>query len=62
MFQERIAAAVQQDGRYWISAAPVPGGFALRLNVISFLTDDELIDSFLAELPRYAEEAIAGTS
>lgn len=62
MFQERIAAAVQQDGRYWISTAPVPGGLALRLNVISWLTDDELTDSFLAELPRYAEEAIAGTS
>ncbi len=60
-FQEQIAAAVQQDGRHWISAAPVPGGFALRLNVISFLTDEEVIDSFLSELPRYAAAAISGT-
>ncbi|MFC1545509.1 pyridoxal phosphate-dependent decarboxylase family protein [Gemmatimonadota bacterium] len=56
--QEQIAAAIQRDGRHWISAAPVPGGFALRLNVISWLTDEELIDAFLAELPRYAREAI----
>jgi aromatic-L-amino-acid decarboxylase len=56
--QLRIAEVVQDEGRFWISAAPVPGGFALRLNVISWLTDEPLIDTFLAELPRYAEEAV----
>jgi aromatic-L-amino-acid decarboxylase len=57
--QIRIANAVQNEGRFWISAAPVPGGFALRLNVISWLTDETLVDAFLTELPRYAQEATA---
>lgn len=57
--QIRIADLVQEEGRYWISAAPVPGGFALRLNVISWLTDEALVDDFLAELPRHAETAAA---
>lgn len=60
--QMRIADAVQREGRYWISAAPVPGGFALRLNVISWLTDEALIDAFLAELPRFAQIAGAEQS
>ena len=34
-----IAKAIQDEGRFWVSAAPVPGGFALRLNVISWLTE-----------------------
>lgn len=55
--QLRIAKRVQKEGRFWISAAPVPGGIALRLNVISWLTDETLVDAFLAELPRYAREA-----
>jgi aromatic-L-amino-acid decarboxylase len=54
--QIRIAEAVQREGRFWISAAPVPGGFALRLNVISWLTDESRVDAFLSELPRYARE------
>jgi len=54
--QVEIARAVQREGRFWISAAPVPGGFALRFNVISWLTDEALVDAFLAELPRYARE------
>jgi len=58
--QKRIADVIQQEGRFWISAAPVPGGFALRLNVISWLTDETLVDAFLAELPRFAQEAAAG--
>ena len=58
--QMRIAEVIQQEGRFWISAAPVPGGFALRLNVISWLTDETLVDAFLTELPRYAREARAG--
>jgi aromatic-L-amino-acid decarboxylase len=57
--QIRIADAVQEEGRFWVSAAPVPGGFALRLNVISWLTDETLVDAFLTELPRYAQEAMA---
>lgn len=57
--QIRIANLVQEEGRYWISAAPVPRGFALRLNVISWLTDEALVDDFLAELPRHAETAAA---
>ena len=52
-----MAKAIQKEGRFWVSAAPVPGGFALRLNVISWLTDEPLVDAFLAELPRYAREA-----
>ena len=52
--QMRIAEVIQEEGRFWVSAAPVPGGFALRLNVISWLTDDTLMDAFLTELPRYA--------
>ncbi len=55
--QIRIAERIQQEGRFWVSAAPVPGGFALRLNVISWLTDEALVDAFLAELPRYARDA-----
>jgi glutamate/tyrosine decarboxylase-like PLP-dependent enzyme len=55
-----IAKAIQQEGRFWISAAPVPGGFALRLNVISWLTSETLVDELLAELPRYAQEARKG--
>jgi hypothetical protein len=55
--QVRVAKVVQKEGRFWVSAAPVPGGFALRLNVISWLTDEKLVDAFLAELPRYAGEA-----
>jgi aromatic-L-amino-acid decarboxylase len=55
--QMRIADKIQQEGRFWVSAAPAPGGFALRLNVISWLTDEGLIDSFLAELPRFGREA-----
>jgi len=51
-----IGKAVQEEGRFWMSAAPVPGGFALRLNVISWLTSEALLDAFLAELPRYARE------
>jgi hypothetical protein len=39
--------------------APVPGGFALGLNVISWLTDETLVDAFLTELPRYGREAAA---
>jgi aromatic-L-amino-acid decarboxylase len=57
--QIRIAKKIQQEGRFWVSAAPVPGGFALRLNVISWLTDQPLVDTFLSELPRYAREASA---
>ena len=60
--QVRVAKVIQDEGRFWISAAPVPGGFALRLNVISWLTDEGLIDEFLANLPRYAEEAGVGGS
>jgi aromatic-L-amino-acid decarboxylase len=56
--QNRIAEVIQAEGRFWISAAPVPGGFALRLNVISWLTDEALVNAFLAELPRYAREAM----
>jgi aromatic-L-amino-acid decarboxylase len=55
--QVRVAKVIQKEGRFWISAAPVPGGFALRLNVISWLTDEDLIDEFLAKLPWYAAEA-----
>ena len=58
--QLRIAEAVKREGRFWISAAPVPGGHALRLNVISWLTSETLVDEFLTELPRYAREAMAG--
>jgi len=60
--QVRIAESVQREGRFWISAAPVPGGFALRLNVISWLTDETQVEAFLAELPRYAREASAHSS
>jgi len=56
--QVRVAKEVQREGRFWISAAPVPGGFALRLNVISWLTDRALVDAFLADLPRYAMGAV----
>jgi glutamate/tyrosine decarboxylase-like PLP-dependent enzyme len=56
--QVRIAKRIQREGRFWVSAAPVPGGFALRLNVISWLTDEPLVEAFLAELPRYAREAM----
>ena len=55
--QGLIARGIQAEGKYWVSAAPVPGGFALPLNVISWLTSESLIDEFLAELPRYAQEA-----
>jgi aromatic-L-amino-acid decarboxylase len=55
--QIAIAKRIQREGRFWISAAPVPGGFALRLNVISWLTEEGMVDAFLAELPRYAEAA-----
>jgi aromatic-L-amino-acid decarboxylase len=55
--QIRLAKAIQGEGRFWVSAAPVPGGFALRLNVISWLTDEALVEAFLSELPRYAREA-----
>jgi glutamate/tyrosine decarboxylase-like PLP-dependent enzyme len=55
--QVEIARAIQREGRFWVSATPVPGGFALRLNVISWLTDERLVDDFLAELPRYARQA-----
>ncbi len=58
--QKRIAESFQREGRFWVSAAPVPGGFALRLNVISRLTDEALVDEFLAELPRQGREAAAG--
>ncbi len=58
--QIRIAKVIQQEGRFWVSAAPVPGGFALRLNVISWLSDEALVEAFLAELPRYAQEAAPG--
>lgn len=57
--QIKIAETIQKEGRFWVSAAPVPGGFAIRLNVISWLTDETLVDAFLAELPRYAREAMA---
>jgi glutamate/tyrosine decarboxylase-like PLP-dependent enzyme len=55
--QIKVAETIQREGRFWVSAAPVPGGFAIRLNVISWLTDETLVDAFLAELPRYAREA-----
>jgi glutamate/tyrosine decarboxylase-like PLP-dependent enzyme len=55
--QHSIAEVIQREGRFWVSAAPVPGGYAIRLNVISWLTDEALVDAFLAELPRYAREA-----
>jgi glutamate/tyrosine decarboxylase-like PLP-dependent enzyme len=58
--QIRIAKAVQKEGRFWVSAAPVPGGFALRLNVISWLTDEALVDEFLNEISRFAREAAPG--
>ena len=57
--QIRVAEAVQRDGSFWVSAAPVPGGFALRLNVISWLTEEARVDAFLEALPRYAREATA---
>ena len=53
--QYRIAAAVQREGRYWISAAPLPGGAALRMNVISYLTDESILDSLLEYLSDLAE-------
>jgi len=58
--QVRIAEAIQSEGRFWVSAAPVPGGFAIRLNVISWLTDETLVGAFLSELPRIVGEAAAG--
>ena len=58
--QIRIAKVIQKEGRFWVSAAPVPGGFALRLNVISWLTSEALVDAFLSELPRYAREVTSG--
>ncbi len=50
VLQQRIAAAVQKDGRFWISSAPVPGGIALRMNIISFLTDETILEAFLESL------------
>jgi len=49
--QQRLAALIQAEGRFWISAAPIPGGSALRLNVISHFTTEETIEEFLAYLP-----------
>ncbi len=60
--QIRIAEMIQREGRFWISAAPVPGGFALRLNVISWLTDEALVEAFLADLPRHARKAMKDRS
>jgi glutamate/tyrosine decarboxylase-like PLP-dependent enzyme len=60
--QVRIAKVIQKEGKFWVSAAPVPGGFALRLNVISWLTSEALVDAFLSELPRFAREATPGKS
>jgi aromatic-L-amino-acid decarboxylase len=57
--QLRIAKVIQDEGRFWVSAAPVPGGFALRLNVISWLTEESMMEDFLNDLPRYAKEALA---
>lgn len=59
--QKWIAACVQAEGRFWVSAAPLPGGTGLRLNVISYLTDSRTIDAFVAGLPelgRRASEAV----
>ncbi len=51
VLQQKIARTVQEEGRFWISAAPLPGGIALRLNVISYLTDESTLDAFLESLP-----------
>ena len=55
--QHRIATAVQKDGRFWISSTPLPGGIALRMNVISFLTDETILESFLESLPALINSA-----
>ena len=55
--QEWIASTVQEEGRFWISATPVPGGTALRLNVISYLTDESTIDALLDTLPELGNRA-----
>ena len=57
--QMQIADSIQGEGRFWVSAAPVPGGFAVRLNVISRLTDEGLVDEFLSDLPRHGRKAAA---
>jgi len=51
------ASTVQEEGRFWISATPVPGGTALRLNVISYLTDESTIDALLDTLPELGNRA-----
>jgi len=55
--QEWIAGTVQEEGRFWISATPVPEGTALRLNVISYLTDESTIDALLDTLPELGNRA-----
>jgi aromatic-L-amino-acid decarboxylase len=57
--QVRIAREIQNEGRFWVSAAPVPGGMALRLNVISWLTEEDLVDTFVEALPRYVGEVMS---
>ena len=60
--QDWIADTVREEGRFWISVAPLPTGPGLRLNVISYLTDEATIDAFLDTLPelgRRAEEAVS---
>lgn len=55
--QHWIAGHYQEEGRFWISSTPVPGGYALRLNVISYLTDNEVINAFIETLPEIGKLA-----
>jgi len=57
--QDWIARTIQQEGRYWISSAPLPDGKGLRLNVISYLTDQDTIDGILGSLPELKDRARA---
>ncbi len=57
--QEWIADTVREEGRFWISVAPLPTGPGLRLNVISYLTDEATIDAFLESLPELGKRAEA---
>jgi aromatic-L-amino-acid decarboxylase len=55
--QDWIAGTIQSEGRFWISSTPLPDGKGLRLNVISYLTDQATIDGILRSLPELGDRA-----
>jgi glutamate/tyrosine decarboxylase-like PLP-dependent enzyme len=56
---DRVARAVQEGGRYWISTTQMKGRTWCRVNPVNFRSRPEHIEGLFSELQRTCAEALA---